>query len=165
MEHLKAQEIFVLGFDLRVPLNESTGCRWSESRRARFLIRPEVQIPVSVDRAVWPAAVESPRDENPLNLWNSISGMLNSVPEGAGSTEAPVPIQIGALVDERSSQYWHPIFDGYLRRGEDRDVRFVTEELGYDVADQYLLSGISNCMLSTEELTNIRKKWAERINS
>jgi hypothetical protein len=166
MEDLPSRQIMVLGFDLRKPLRACTDSGWPERRRARFLIRPEILCPASVDRGVWPPAIEnSSSGGNPLNLWNSVSEILAAGPTVVSAeAESPTLIEIGAVPDERSSRYWHDVFYGYLRQEEGKAIAMEAEDLGYDVADRYLLSGLSNCALSAEELEELRKTWAHRIN-
>lgn len=38
-------------------------------------------------------------------------------------------------------------------------------DLGFDIADRDMLSGMSNCRLSSHELANLRSEWSTKINS
>ena len=39
-----------------------------------------------------------------------------------------------------------------------------TERLGYDVADEVMTSGLSNCGYSNKEREVVRPRWASRLN-
>jgi hypothetical protein len=166
MENLVAsRKIVVLGFDLREPLNAHPGPLWTQEQRSKFLIRPEARGPLSVDRAVWPSGTEVQNEQYPLYLWGSVTQILRASPNFVpGRSDSPVVIEIGAVTDAQSSQYWEDTFYGWLHPEEDTTVELVFQEFGYDVADRYLVSGLSNCMLSPEELRELRKNWAKRIN-
>jgi hypothetical protein len=111
------------------------------------------------------SATEVQNEEYPLHLWGSVTQILRaSASIVAGRSDSPVVIEIGTIADAQSSQYWENTFYGWLHPEEDTTVELAFQEFGYDVADRYLLSGLSNCMLSPEELGNLRKNWAERIN-
>jgi hypothetical protein len=108
----------------------------------------------------------NPDEGYPLLLRGSATETLASFPEVATSeNNAPVIIEIAVVVtDEESSKYWERIIFGRIDLEKDRKFKLVTECLGYDVADRYLVSGLSNCQLSAEELAAVRKDWSEAIN-
>jgi len=117
-----------------------------------FLVRPEVPAPLSVDRDVWPALAVNPDESYPLSLWGSTS-------------PAPVIIEIEVVAtDQQSYDYWDGILFGRLRPEKDAALRIILRDLGYDVADRYFVSGLSNCLLSPAELAEIRKTWSCSIN-
>jgi hypothetical protein len=156
-------QITVLGFDIREPLGRPSG--WDDDRRSRFLIRQSVERPLSVDRSVWPALDSEKNEQNPLYLSGSVHQILRDRPELAtGSSGDPVIIEVGAVEDEQSAEYWRRVFYGYLRPHEDTGITARFDDLGYDVADRYLLSGLSNCALSEQELAALRREWTDRIN-
>jgi hypothetical protein len=163
MEYPTSEALIVLGFDARRPLEDDRD--WTQDRRSQFLIRPEVRRPISVDEMVWPIVAEKPGDENPVNIWNSLSRLLKAL-SGLTSATAPAPviIEIGVVIDEESSRYWRNVSNGYLRPEEDAGIELEAQELGYDVADRYLVSALSNCMPSEEELAGLRRDWSGSIN-
>jgi len=166
MERIWRQDILVLGFDLREAYGANGGSLWTQERRSEFLLRPDVEQPLSVDPAVWPSVMEVQNEEYPLHLCGSINRILRASPILArGRKDSPVVIEVGVLTDAGFSPYWENTFDGWLRPEEDTTPAFTFQELGYDVADKYLVSGLSNCMLSPKELSDVRRNWAGRINS
>lgn len=157
------ETLIVLGFDVRRPIAQQI---WTDERRSKFLIRPEVPLPVSVDRDVWPALALNPDDSYPLFLWGSVSEILAAFPEVRRSeSDSPLIVEIAAVAaGQESSTYWERIIFGRLNLEEDAVLTITAECLGYDVADRYLVSGLSNCMLFPEELAVVRKDWSEAIN-
>ena len=159
------ESLIVLGFDVRRPIALQKVI-WTDERRSKFLIRPEVQSPISVDRDVWPALALNVDETYPLFLWDSVGEIPTAFPEVARQdSDSPIVIEITAVGTNReSSVYWERIIFGRVKREEDRALKITTECLGYDVADRYLVSGLSNCMLSAEEMAVIRKDWSTAIN-
>ena len=157
------ERIVVLGFDARSSLNGPSG--WTNERRSQFLIRTDILQPASVDRAVWPALSTRSNPEHPLDLWISFSRLLAIFPQLARDAGvSPVAIEISVIADEQAFDYWENTFFGQARPQDDNRLKLTAEELGYDIADRYLVSGLSNCMLSPHELADIRRTWSEQIN-
>jgi hypothetical protein len=159
------EKLTVLGFGIRQPVITQASL-WTEERRSRFLIRPEIPLPISVDSDVWPAIAVNPDETFPLFLWGSISEILAAFPKASrAGRRSPVIIEIAVLAtDEQSSKHWEGIFFGRLDTEKDSTLKIVPECLGYDVADRYLVSGVSNCALSRKELAVIKKDWSDAIN-
>lgn len=160
------ESLIVLGFDVRGPIALQNGI-WTGERRSKFLIRPEVRSPISVDRDVWPALALNADETYPLYLWGNVREVLMAFPEVARpDSDSPIVIELTAVgTDREASVYWERIIFGRVNREEDRALKITMECLGYDVADRYLVSGLSNSMLSEEELAVIRKDWATAINT
>lgn len=159
------EKTVVLGFDARRPIVDQH-LNWPEERRAKFLIRPETPSPISVDSAVWPVFAANPDESYPLNLWSSVSEIFTAFPRAARRlSESPAIIELAVVAtDQQSLGYWQGIFLGRVKPEKDSALDITPECLGYDVADRYLVSGLSNCMLSQEELSVIRKDWSGAIN-
>jgi hypothetical protein len=155
----------VVGFDVRVPLSRQCWF-WNYERRASYLIRPEILLPISVDRGVWPSFESSPNEQYPLALWGSIADIVNAVPSALTSrSDAPVIIEIAVVAtNEESSSYWEGIVYGPTGSQGDRKRALASESLGYDVADRFFISGLCNCQLSPTELAAVRKEWSQAIN-
>ncbi len=159
------EKLIVLGFGIRKPVDQQ-GSLWQAERRSSFLIRPEIPSPVSVDSDVWPVLAVNPDETFPLFLWGSVSEILAAFPEAARTgRHSPVIIEIAVLATgEQSSRYWEGIIFGRVNPEKENALKIAPECLGYDVADRYLVSGVSNCMLFQEELAAVRKDWTDAIN-
>ena len=160
------ESLIILGFDVRRPIAQQNAT-WTDERRSKFLIRHELRSTISVDRDVWPALALNVDEMYPLYLWGSLSEVLMAFPEAARlDSDSPIVIEIAAVCTQKEPlMYWEGIICGRLNLEEDRALKVTTECLGYDVADRCLVSGLSNCMLSEEELAVIRKDWATAINT
>jgi len=154
-----------LGFDIRQPLGNCDVSQWTRERREQFLIRPEILCPLSVDSSVWPRAWET-SNEGPMHLWGSVSQILTTFPaEISSEPSSPIVIEIAVIAAEHMYRHWKNILEGTLHPELDRALGITLQDYGYDVADQFLLSGLSNCMLKPEELEKLRKPWKTSINS
>jgi hypothetical protein len=164
-ESIGMESLILLGFDVRAPLVHQKAI-WTDERRSTFLLRPEVHLPISVDRDVWPALALNPDEGYPLFLWASVSEMLAAFPEAARSESgSPLIIEIAVVTTHQEfSTYWEQIMFGRLDREVDAALKIATGRLGYDVADRYFVSALSNCMLHPEELAVIRRDWSHAVN-
>jgi hypothetical protein len=166
MELANLEDVVTLGFDVRERIGERSAGAWSEERRSRFLIRPEVRYPLSVDRSVWPQASGRRNEEAPLYVWGSVAEILVAFPGVLSKRPtSPIVIEIAVLATGHSAQRWRDLFQGVLRPERDSALEVGFQEYGYDVADRSLLSGLSNCMLSSEELESLRTTWKGSVNS
>jgi hypothetical protein len=135
----------VLGYDARIPRGVLAS-EWDGERRHRFLLKPDANVPLSVDTMIWPSMVMR----------------AGGVPQGPDrnyeSSLASRPEEVRAAV-----------------RGQQAEIVAITEGdealshddwilLGWDIADQWLLSGIANCGKEAEEWRPIRKRWVDEVN-
>ena len=159
----------ILGFDLRDCSTERAAARWPSKHRLAFLIKTDVVAPRSVDRAVWPSLEKSGGDES-VRL-TSVPGLLPlhhklsdlEAVHRLNSTETCI-IGITLLV-----QFGHEnaAIDTMQKSG-----RIVPDQLeigwrllGYDVADEGLVSGLMNCGYDEETVGGIREHWTPYLNA
>ena len=114
---------------------------WPEERRSRYLIRQDVDLPISFDRSVLPDAtpVDSPSD--------IIEMMVVSVgtPESLEVVrERWTPRDTGDVVPSDSDSVWRP--------------------LGHDICDSSGVSALMNCGYAPGERDKLSERWAERLN-
>jgi len=160
----------LLGFDVRA----GTSCRsaaegiasaWDRERRHIFLIRPDAIFPLSVDRTVWPRVEETEMDELPLNSAVRLPNQLPEVLNAAEVLEIGSGSVIGITVngDETDARKVRRAFGP----GPNATPEHVLPEwilLGYDIADRYFTSGISNCGYDAAHWKGLRARWGDRVN-
>jgi hypothetical protein len=158
--------MIVLGFDMRESI-AGLGSSWTDERRSRFLIRPEISAPLSVDRAVWPSVAVNADEGYPLSLWGSVSEILSAASKTKpGAINAMTVIEIAAAPSNSdSSTYWEAVICGRVKKAEDEELEIEWRDLGYDVADRYLVSGLSNSMLPPADMLKSRNQWSLAIDS
>ena len=102
-----------------------------------------------------------------MQLWGSVSEILARFPETEGpESGAPTIIEIAVITtDEKSLRHWEGMLFKRVRPEKDSALKISPDCLGFDVADRYFVSGLSNCMLSGEELAVSRKDWSKAINT
>lgn len=171
----------ILGFDVRLRPDDYIDRQWGGVRREAFLLRPDIDWPMSVDRIAWPSLFHFegdfrlPDDPFPyvahvpdrqdmrqiLSLWADRNAMLEATD---GRADEAITIRIDLLSDQAidaNSEQWgiftHTPIAGDLAADE-------WTQLGYDVADAALTSGLSNCGFLEDERARLRDEWAGRLN-
>lgn len=173
----------LLGFDIRLCANDYVDARWSRSGRDLYLLQPTTAWPLSVDQMVWPSLFRYSKDRGPgyldiegvidvtprstrdsaLELWSSLDEMKAYVMQQPADPRRGLEIAVTLLADEAalSREYWRAVLDPPLSPNEPPTG---WELLGYDVADEYMLSGLTNCGYSEHEKPSLEKTWANRLN-
>jgi len=163
----------LLGFDVLGTPERMGRSVWDEQEKQKFLLRPEVKFPISVDRSICPSVFQpgaqssgSVADEkhiNILGLWDDAAKMLQWVeqrPKIKALIRFPVAIQL--ISSPNSSD---PMWDTIAGQGtEPAAPSREWNRLGYDVADRGPTSGLSNCSYTADEMTQARRRWGNRVN-
>lgn len=153
----------VIGFDVR---QTSGRAQWSAERRSAYLLRPDVTRPLSVDVMVWPQAASLGQSEHPLGLLGSIQQALTLYPDLLSRGEdTPALIEIAVVADLKGCSASFEYLDSYLFPSEDQSLDYETPILGYEAADKNLISGLSNCQLTDNELSKARRTWASGVSA
>jgi hypothetical protein len=138
------------GFDLRSIVPDPS---WTADRRTRYLLRRDVASVRSVDTQVWERPPGLPRPPVPEGLWPNLSDLYAAA--GALDRAGVVAVRITAFVeDEPAPEDLDPIGPAVERY----------DFLGYDVADYWFLSGLTNCGYSPEEAASLAPVWAPLLN-
>jgi len=151
----------LLGFDAREM--SAPPRAWDADRRELYLLRPEVESPLSVDALVWPSVFERVPDlewTGPVQaLWDDLGRMdrkLQVLPR--------MPwwrIAVGWVPeDDRGRGAVFPLIPETSPRRPADDWSF----LGFDVADGMHFSGLSNCGYEPSERPRFRRDWAGQLN-
>lgn len=152
----------VIGFDAREQYLRP-GEYWTPGRRREFLLRPDVERPLSVDALVWPSvfhALPVPDCGGVVaDLWDDLDEMR------AALAERPLPphriVAISWLTDD-------PAAKGGPRRSPRGAIPCALgpewELLGHDVADGRCISGLSSGGYSGLERAELGPAWTPRLN-
>ncbi|HMD91793.1 MAG TPA: hypothetical protein VKG80_04045 [Trebonia sp.] len=139
-----------IGFDLRSTVPDPS---WTEDRRAIFLLRRDIASARSVDTLVWERPPGLPPAPVPEGLWPDLSSLFAAA--RALDRADAVAVRITALEEDgpapESAGTTGPASESY-------------DLLGYDVADYWLLSGLTNCGYSPEEAAALASAWAPLLN-
>jgi hypothetical protein len=139
-----------IGFDLRSTVSDPS---WTMDRRARYLLRRDVTAVRSVDPIVWERPPGLPRSTETAGLWPSLSDLLAAA--GALDRDDAAAVRITAFEDEGPADE----SGGAIWSASER-----YELLGYDVADWWLLGGLTNCGYEPEEAAALAPAWAPLLN-
>lgn len=181
----------LVGFDAREWWRDFRAA-WSQERRGWFLLRADVDKPLSTDTSVWPsifdladsrvgylpaeppALLAPPARPGPVQqMWAELDALRDHL-RAAGETRVPPHRLVGvALVASASPK---PDLETWTRPLPDHPARLVEEavapstprsgwsSLGFDVSDAWLLSGLSNCGYSASELAGLRGEFGPHLN-
>lgn len=130
--------------------------------REVFLLRPEIELPYSVDEHVWPSVwgVNDGPQPDEDGLWLSLARLQKSLIEH-GQTAILNSVEL--LVPSNPPAFGFP----YFLLDSSPQPQTIPEGstcLGFDVADAGFWSGLSNCGYSEEVRAELRPKWQGRIN-
>ena len=138
-----------IGFDLRSIAPDPS---WTPERRTRHLLRRDVPAVRSVDTQVWERLPGLPRPPVPEGLWPSLADLFAAA--GALDRAGAVAVRITAFMEDE------PAPENPDPAGPAASYDF----LGYDVADYWLLSGLTNCGYKPEEAASLAPVWVPRLN-
>src|SRR6266511_2677573 len=170
-------ELNLLGFDIKLDGKEFGAAQWNEQRRRMYLLRPEIEWPMSVDRTVWPsifnqayydastkrsisflAVGPDPEMFNYLDLWANLAEMETWYSRhGAGQSISVMPVAISVFPETVQGS-------GGIWPKADTPLPSSAKLIGFDVADFNLTSALSNCSYTEQEAEVLRAKWRDRIN-
>ena len=139
-----------IGFDLRSTIPDPS---WTADRKTIYLLRRDVTSVRSVDRLVWERAPGLPSAPVPDGLWSTLSDLFAAA--GARDRADTVAVRITAVQEDEETPE---------SAGTSEPAPETYELLGYDVADYYLLGGLTNCGYSPEEAASLMPAWAPLLN-
>lgn len=180
---------FLLGFDAREGWL-SYDSVWTKDRRREYLLREDIAKPLSTDILVWPSAFDiggciALSDLDPAlqgfdglelpswvgrnhPLWSDLDQLREYVESTWTLRARPVRI-IGISINleppirPRGPREWEIQLDTTTPRTPQPSWR----RLGYDVADNGLLSGLMSCGYSEirHNVDSLRRKWGALLNA
>lgn len=174
-----------LGFDVRLEPEDYLNRVWTSERRSEYLLDPQTSWPLSVDLMVWPSifkysstqvgpiriGMDGLIDADAINtrhsalvLWPSLEEMnkcLIDKKEDKNLCGSKIAIIMHADKESLAKEYWRAVLHPALSID---DLPKSWKFIGYDIADQDMISGLSNCGYNAEEAANLRKVWKSRIN-
>jgi hypothetical protein len=170
----------VLGFSSRLnPLVRNS--HWDDQRRNLYLIRPDIAVPLSVDLLVWPSLPDPSDGDSNEDSDETLSGgdfhdqalhlatnlarikQLTRTTNNSGTSGMAKLICVTLLGEEvvAHDHWWAMAFAEAVAPDKiDPAWTFV----GYDIADRYLTSGLSNCGYSLSEIERVRVEWKDEVN-
>ncbi len=162
------ESALLLGYDAREAYLSTVG-GWSAERRLIHLLRRDVSLPLSVDSDVWPSVfdtvpgLERPDWTGPVQLfWEDLSAL-------AGVLRAAPCLDLQQIrliaVELISSSIPEPLLAKWEKRvgkiSPPNLAHLPGQRAGYDVADFYLTSALTNCGAARWSEPN---EWAPLLN-
>jgi hypothetical protein len=167
----------MLGFDARHTTEDCATNPLPHDMRRQFLLRPEIERPLSIDPMIWRTHFKYHPGINAL-LGRQKPRLIDVDPDCSGGLRLSLE-----RMKQRLSEHVRPavLLAVELFAPEETTVAEFPSSLiyshadpsvvpagavllGYDVADAGFISGLSNCGYSDEELGELRQEWGEKIN-
>jgi hypothetical protein len=178
---------WLLEFDVRAAREQYLERSWLSGARARYLLRPEIEWPLSVDALVWPSVFFARDFRNPpferhstIEVDPDVYGMdwldLERMRDYYDAHRALAPNGIVVAIELLSEKTAHGQYIPYEIEGSIQCAIYLEQTnpertpegstlLGYDVADAGRISGLTNCEYTEEEIRDLPPVWASRLNS
>ena len=152
----------VVGFDARETELDGRKTPIPIHIHEAFLLRPEIELPYSVDGHVWPSVwtMNDQSQDNENGVWLNLARMQQRLVEH-GRTAILVAVEL--LVPNNPPSFGFP-FSPIDSTPEPQSLPEGSTCIGFDVADAGFYSGLSDCGYSEEERAVLRPKWHYRIN-
>lgn len=158
----------LLGFDSR-EMWLQMDVTWPESRKAIYLLRADVTKVLSVDSHVWPGAVlgveknvRAPTQWRDLGLWENLHHLQEYLQQNAAAIQRPYQVigitLLRTVLPVQEQEMW-----ASLAPPTPASLSKEWMFLGYDVADEGFISGLSNCGYEADEL-HLRTGWERYLN-
>ena len=179
---------WLIQFDVRMAKEQYVSQHWLSDSRAEYLLRPDIEWPLSVDTPVSPSVFFSQMFRNPAldshstievdpavdggNYWLELDRMRTYY--DLHQALAPGGVVVGIeLLSERiaeAERISYELDDGIecallLEQTVPARPPNGSTLLGYDVADASRISGLANCGYTEEEIRDLVPVWADRLNS
>jgi hypothetical protein len=162
----------VLGFHLRFsPHNLQP---WDTERKSTYLLREDITTPLSVDRSVWP---QSDNKNLYFELFSNYSAAPNSAPNGLNLFDLLSPSHI-AHTSLRTESFLIALTISSNVGARLKSKHFIEESsigigdltranwmcLGFDVANDWLCSGLMNCGYRKDDKAALSKRYRGELN-
>ncbi len=163
-----SNEELLLGFDIREMWSQMDAT-WPESRKASYLLRADVTKVLSVDPLVWPRVVRgveknvrAPSQWRDLGLWENLHHLQEYLQQNAGATQRPYQV-IGITLLRNALPVHEQEMWASLAPTVPAALSKQWTFLGYDVADDGFISGLSDCGYEADEL-HLKTGWELALN-
>jgi hypothetical protein len=179
---------WLIQFDVRAAKEQYVSHRWDAKARARYLLRPDIEWPLSVDGRVWPSVFYSELVERSDSQSYATIEVDPAIDDGHYWLDLA---KMRAHYDLHRALAPGGVFVGVEllseKEAEDQTLLYVLPEgiqcglslghtvperppersilLGYDVANVGWISGVANTEYTEEEIRDLAPVWAHRLNS
>jgi hypothetical protein len=161
----------ILGYDAR-DYRDDYGVLWPQQRREQYLYRFDVKKVLSVDTRVWPtvfaalAQAPPPHQATLQDLWASAQSLRGAVSE-IGQQQAPPAFRtVAVTLVYDGTKNAHPAREQIATLADPKAISPDWHLVGYDVADAFLLSALTNCgfLPGYDDAGRMRQEWGPYLN-
>jgi hypothetical protein len=154
----------VIGYDAREYFDSNSDFIWEKERIDRYLLKTNLKKPLSVDVMVWDSIFHLSSISLPTwigwrqQLWDSLERLMLFIQ----SQPIHQPYRVTAITErvfEDEKSRLEALYGIQLAIKSDSWIF-----LGFDVADEWLLSGLTNCGYRFDEHEILRNIWQGKLN-
>lgn len=169
----------ILGYDIRHNIIAYGNTLTSKNYYSKFLIRPEIPWPISIDKLVWPSIYIFDKQPIPpvysslfyqkiksASFYQQIINFFESPDQCKGNDNKGnihICVKLHFNKNELKDTYLRRIVD-LLKHDQGKLDKQYSEFMGFDLANCTGISGLCNFGQSESLLQNKRKEWSGYIN-
>ena len=161
----------IVGYDAR-DYRDDFGSQWPLRRREQFLYRLDVRKVLSVDTRVWPCVFASMGRPTPFyqpamqKLWADAGELRGALSEAALHETLPPFRTVAITLVADGAEKHHPTAEQAAALAKPVLLAPKWRLLGFDVADAWALSALSNCgfLPDHDDVVRMRQLWAPHLN-
>lgn len=151
----------------------NAACLWPDDRKRTSLFRLDVIRPLSVDPEIWPSvvgtsgALDRPEWTGPVqDLWDDLGRLRFYVNGRRHALEGTFWFIAVAVVPASCGREGLSLWADRVSEMEPPSIQPEWVSLGYDVADEYLESGLSNRVFrpGLDDAEELRATWGGELN-
>ncbi len=159
----------ILGFAVRKGFVNSKPIEWDDERRSIYLLKADIKYPLSIDSSAWPEA------DDYQNVGNYA---FEDLPEECNfdiykistdlTPEIVAPnVLVAVFMEIESYEKFCQTIGFYACDNELSTVELVNagwKFIGFDIAEESLISGLSNCGYRADELQDAQFQFLSNLN-
>lgn len=158
----------IIGYDARTIADKDNNA-WDLQRKNEYLYRLDVDKTFSTDNKVWASVLRG--SERPAlfasrqNLWSNLDALQQYLHRNEASCNEYTLVAISLLLESLTGEEKEKWLDELpISQPSKISVNWVF--LGYDVSDNWLLSGLSNCgfLPGSDDVHKLREQWGHKLN-
>jgi hypothetical protein len=161
----------IVGYDGR-DYRDDYESLWPTQRREQFLYRLDVKKVLSVDVKVWPSIFaelgQSARPDQAAmqDLWAALRSLQQALSRAVPKLVAFPFRTVAVTFVNDGTKNLHPTLEQVAALVDPNAISPDWQFVGYDVADAWLLSALTNCgfLSGYDDVEKLRKDWAPHLN-
>lgn len=159
----------VLGFAVRKDFVNSKPIQWDDERRSIYLLKVDIKYPLSIDSSVWPEADDCQNIGNYAfeDLSEECNFDIYKIPKDLTPEIAAPNVLVAFVMEVESYEKFCQTIGFHACDSEFSVAELVNagwKFIGFDIAEESLISGLSNCGYRADELQEVKSLFLDNLN-